>query len=311
MQCYKVFLAVAMVMVCHFSAFAATTTGQGSDSTKGCSVKQAKPISDSVRGCSPEQGQPISDSGRGLLPKQGRPNLDSGRGVPHNKLDLPISDSDKGPGLKQDSTTSDNYQVDVEVSDRSQDVLQAALLQAFEQVLVKVSGDPEVGSIEAVRSHLDEAQNYVERYEYFLDSKDPNHKKLILRMKFSSKSLRELLGKNDSVQDESSPGQVSLHIYGINDLNDFSAVIAYVRALNTVSNVEASTVDEDDVMLTVKTSSGLEALKKMIASDDGHHLQPVESKKKSSDNEEKMLTYRWSSVKEDTEVSADTEPTDE
>jgi len=306
MQCYKVFWVAAMVMVCHFSALAATTAGQGlplkesqptSDSTQGCSAKRSKSISDSVRGCSPKQSQPILDSGRGL-------------GHEHER-DLPTSDSSKEHGLQQDSAISDNYQVDVEVSDRSQEVLQAALLQAFEQVLVNVSGDPEVGSIEAVRSHLDEAQNYVERYEYFLDSKDPNHKKLILRVRFSSKSLRELLGKNDSVQEESSPGQISLHIYGINDLNDFSAVIAYVRALNTVSNVEASTVDEDDVMLTVKTSSSLEALKKMIANDGGHHLQPVELKKKLSDNEEKMLTYRWSSEMKNTDSTVHEESADE
>ena len=191
------------------------------------------------------------------------------------------------------TSVSDDYQVELQVQDRTQEVLQAALPQALEQVLVKISGDPQVTSIASVHDHLAEAQHYVERYEYLPDPEDATHQKLILQIKFSSKSVRELLHKTSSTQEAASPETISLHVYGVNDLNDFSEVVKYVRALNSVNNVEASTVDADDVILTVKSSAGLESLKKAIANTSDHRLQPMEVNKKSDDTEPELLTYRW------------------
>ena len=84
-----------------------------------------------------------------------------------------------------------------------------------------------------------------------------------------------------------------MHVYGVNDLNDFSEVVKYVRGLNSVSSVEASTVDADDVILTVKSSAGLEPLKNAIANASDHRLRPMEANKKSDDEELELLTYRW------------------
>ena len=191
------------------------------------------------------------------------------------------------------ATVSDDYQVELEVQDRTQEVLQAALPQALEQVLVKISGDPQVASDATVHDHLGEAKKYVERYEYLPDPEDATHQKLILQIKFSSKSVRELLHKTGSTQEAATPESISLHVYGVNDLNDFSEVVKYVRALNSVNSVEASTVDADDVILTVKSSAGLESLKKAIANTSDHRLQPMEANKNSEDTEPELLTYRW------------------
>lgn len=190
-------------------------------------------------------------------------------------------------------SVTDDYQIELVVQDRTQEVLQAALPQALELVLVKISGDPQVTSVAALHDQLVEAKKYVERYEYLPDPADPGHQKLILQVKFSSKSVRELLHKTGSTQEAASPETISVHVYGINDLNDFSEVVKYVRELNAVSSVEASTVDADDVILTVKSSAGLESLKTAIANASDHRLQPMESNNKSDDAEPELLTYRW------------------
>lgn len=191
------------------------------------------------------------------------------------------------------NTTTDDFQTDVIVKDRSNEVLKEALQLALEQVLVKASGDPEVAGQASVHDQLTDAQNFVDRYEYLQDPNDPNHQKLILHVKFSPKSVRELLGQKNAVQEVTSEDGWTLHIYGVQALNDFSDVVNYVRALSSVVSVEASTVDSDDVILTVKSTAGIEALKKAIAAANDHRLQPVEADKKSQDASSNVLTYRW------------------
>ncbi len=189
--------------------------------------------------------------------------------------------------------TTDDFQTDIIVKDRSNEVLQKALQLALEQVLVKASGDPEVAGQVTVHDQLGSAQNYVERYEYLQDPNDASHQKLILHVKFSPKSVREILGQKNSVQEGASDEGWTVHVYGIKGLNDFSDVVDYVRGLSSVVSVEASTVDSDDVILTVKSTAGIEALKKAITAANDHRLQPYESDKKSQDSSSAMLTYRW------------------
>lgn len=191
------------------------------------------------------------------------------------------------------NTTTDDFQTDIIVKDRSNEVLQKALQLALEQVLVKASGDPEVAGQATVHDQLGSAQNFVERYEYLQDPNDPSHQKLILHVKFSPKSVREILGQKNSVQEGASDEGWTVHVYGIKGLNDFSDVVDYVRGLSSVVSVEASTVDSDDVILTVKSTAGIEALKKAIAAANDHRLQSYESDKKSQDSSSAMLTYRW------------------
>ncbi len=191
------------------------------------------------------------------------------------------------------NVTLDDFQTDVVVKDRSNEVLKEALQLALQQVLVKASGDPEVAGQATVHDHLSSAQNYVERYEYLPDPNDPSHQKLILHVKFSPKSVRELLGQKNTPQEISSEDGWTIHVYGINGLNDFSDVVNYVRALSSVISVEASTVDSDDVILTVKSTAGIEALKKAIAAANDHRLQPFVADKKAQEVTPAMLTYRW------------------
>lgn len=194
------------------------------------------------------------------------------------------------------NTTTDDFQTDIIVKDRSNEVLQKALQLALEQVLVKASGDPEVAGQAAVHDQLGSAQNYVERYEYLQDPNDPSHQKLILHVKFSPKSVREILGQKNSAQEVVSDEGWTVHVYGIKGLNDFSDVVDYVRGLSSVVSVEASTVDSDDVILTVKSTAGIEALKKVIAAANDHRLQPYKSEKNAQDPSATLLTYRWVSA---------------
>lgn len=58
------------------------------------------------------------------------------------------------------------YRVTLPVADRSQEVLDAAFQQALGQVLVKVSGDSQIGSQPPVQQALKNPANYVQQFAY-------------------------------------------------------------------------------------------------------------------------------------------------
>lgn len=193
------------------------------------------------------------------------------------------------------SPEGDAYQVEIQVKDRSPLVLKGALQEAFTEILIRASGDSELVNEEKIHNYLSKAQDYVERYEYLPDPNDGTQQKLILRVTFSPKMVRALIA--DSVTDEvTSESGINLHVYGVNGLNDFSEVVNYVRALPSVTSVEASTVDADDVILTVQSTTGKAALEKMILQAADHRLTPITIDKTSAESEGNQLAYRWVSL---------------
>ncbi len=187
------------------------------------------------------------------------------------------------------------YQTQVNITDRSNQALQKALPEALEQVLVKVTDDPAIMSEEKVREHLVDVQKYVERYEYLPEIGEDGQEKLVLSVKFSSSSINQLLKKNIPPEPVVNSDPISLHIYGINGLNDFSEVVNYVRALPSVTSVEASTVDANDVILTVKINGGVEKLTQGIEEAKDHRLKSRMAESLSSGEKDEMLTYHWMS----------------
>lgn len=191
------------------------------------------------------------------------------------------------------ASATDDYQVELPVKDRSIGTMKESLAQALEQVLVKVSGDPEVANNESVQIYLTQASDFVERYEYRLNPDESQDQKFLLQLKFSPKAVRGLLRQNTVAEDAASPETVNLRIYGVRNASDFSEVVNYVRALNKVSHVEIDTVESDNLILSLKSSKGLVALKEAIAKKNDHRLAPIENNKNDSEENNAVLSYRW------------------
>lgn len=58
------------------------------------------------------------------------------------------------------------YQASVTVKDHSQRQLQSAASEALSQVLVRVTGNPDVGNTPEIRTALNRAQDYLQQYQY-------------------------------------------------------------------------------------------------------------------------------------------------
>ena len=91
----------------------------------------------------------------------------------------------------------DLYQASVPVADQSNYFRQLAITEALQQVLVKVSGNSAVASVDALRPRLEKAGGLVEQYSYVNESvqqADGEQKNnLYLKAKFDKKAVNKLL----------------------------------------------------------------------------------------------------------------------
>lgn len=84
------------------------------------------------------------------------------------------------------------YQANVPVASQSQDNWQNAMPSALTQVLVKVSGDPQVAQIDKIKNQLPQASALVQSYTYIKNQNGQNNN-LILQVQFDSRSINNML----------------------------------------------------------------------------------------------------------------------
>ncbi|RUO31519.1 hypothetical protein CWE12_00505 [Aliidiomarina sedimenti] len=96
-------------------------------------------------------------------------------------------------GTVQSNEITDLYESRLAVESQSRDERQDALRNAFEQVLVKVSGHQAVLEKDAVRSELARHTNYLVQYSYATEGRQ-----LLLRAQFDERRIEELLRRADA-----------------------------------------------------------------------------------------------------------------
>lgn len=87
----------------------------------------------------------------------------------------------------------DIYTADVLVADRSPQKLQKALPEALEQVLVKLSGNPSVTTLPAIKNILSKVNGYVESYSYDTTADNSGKEALAVHVVFDDKALKQVL----------------------------------------------------------------------------------------------------------------------
>lgn len=87
-------------------------------------------------------------------------------------------------------TVTDLYQVSVMVDDQTEGSRQQGLAQALQQVLIKVSGSPNVAAQPALQSTLAQPQRLLESFSY---RRDPVDDALLLQVRFASHLIDQLL----------------------------------------------------------------------------------------------------------------------
>lgn len=87
------------------------------------------------------------------------------------------------------------YQATVPVASRSQDDFYQALQQAYNQVLIKASGNLNVTALPNVKQNAKQLSDIVQWYNYFAAATDNGAPELLLKISFDPNSIRQILQK--------------------------------------------------------------------------------------------------------------------
>lgn len=177
------------------------------------------------------------------------------------------------------------YLGQVAVAGQTPDDWQRAVTPAFKQVLTRVSNNSKIDQNPLIREALAKAGNYVQSYNYV--SNDTG-KAMSIQIRFSQKAVDRLLQQlNPVTAEEVSPVPkvennpplvatpapqvahklevIQLQINGIHGLDDYAALLEYLRKLNTVAAVNTKQMNDDNVILSLDVKSTRDELMKEIA----------------------------------------------
>jgi len=202
------------------------------------------------------------------------------------------------------------YQGQVPVASYSPEDWQKALVPALQQVLVKVSGNPNIAQVAAVRKAMAKPSPMVQTFAYIDQADSTGKKALMLQVRFSPKAIDNLLQnapvtpaiKNTSIAASSAttpalmatqattPSSINMVISGVRGLQDYTALLDYVRHLEGVLEVNSKQTQGNRVLLVVKINSAMADLAKVIESGNKLVKEPMAG---TANPAALLLSYRW------------------
>jgi hypothetical protein len=188
------------------------------------------------------------------------------------------------------------YQGTVAVTSQSPNDLQQAMPQALTQVLVKLSGNPDIAQSGKIKNQLKQATNMVQSYSYLTtpDPTNPHQTNLMLQVQFYQQAVDQLLQQagatNVQTQGNNAAEQLTLHISNVGGLDDYANVLKYLRSLPAVNQVDASDINPNAVIVTLSVNGGIDALNKALAT--GTALQ-ADTTNNDATNGNNTVYLRW------------------
>ncbi len=210
------------------------------------------------------------------------------------------------------------YQGEAPVASYSPEDWQKAIAPALQQVLVKVSGNPNIAQVAAIRKAMSKASSMVQTFAYAHSMDGGGKEALMLRVRFSSKMVDALLqdanqsvvagetvpsspvpqadvGNTTAAVAAGSPVQdatlrtINMVVSGVSSLKDYATLLSYVRALRGVVDVSSKQAKGDRVLLVVTANSTMDDLAQVVANDNKLIRQSVENANAAA----LVLSYRW------------------
>lgn len=166
----------------------------------------------------------------------------------------------------------------VAVTDRSAPALQLALQSAFSEVMVKMSGNPNVMTLPAVQKASNNLTQWLQSYAYV---EQPNanpqaSSTLFLQVVFDDVGLQQLLDASTqkmALEKSSTPeSTVTMIISGVKSVADYVQVIHVLRAKNDVTHLSVNDVQGDQVSLQIKIAGSNAQFQQLLSADNNFKL---------------------------------------
>jgi hypothetical protein len=151
------------------------------------------------------------------------------------------------------------YEDQLPVKDSSALVREQTIPQILQQVLIKVSNNSNIATLESIKSKLINASSLVESYSYTTTNNDIQ---LLLTVKFDQKRIDQILNALEH-RNEQSVTTITM-VKGVKNLDDYNYVKHYFSSLNMVTNVEDITIGNDYIKLKITSKKGLVELTNAI-----------------------------------------------
>lgn len=204
-------------------------------------------------------------------------------------------------------TSAELYQVELPVASTSLADWQKALAPALQQVLVKISGNPQIINNPAIRGAMAKPDALVQSFNY-VSSNTAGQNSQLLRVRFSPQGIDNLLqsanqsltpatttaltpaaaGTQPPKPQTASVQLVNMQISGVNGLQDYTDVYNYLRHLDGVMDVDTTQMNGDQMAIVVKINTSADALAQQIAA--AGKLVPQTN---ASSSAQGSFNYRW------------------
>ena len=160
------------------------------------------------------------------------------------------------------------YEGQLNVNNSSVLVREQAMPQILQQVLVKVSGNQNIITIENLKEKVSNFNSLIESYGY-TENNDGTTNQLILTIRFDQVKINQILRvlANDSQQLVPDNNQIIIIIKGIKNFSDYNMVTQYFSSISPITDSEIIAIENNYVKLKITAKIKLLELVDVIKAD--------------------------------------------
>lgn len=187
----------------------------------------------------------------------------------------------------------------VAVMDESSTATQLGLQAAFADVLIKITGNPQIMTMPAAEAAANNVSQFVQSYAFSESQNNapPAKPGVFLNVVFDKDALTALQTKLMTPTQPTKPtpavaqtpqNNVQLAVAGIQDMDDFHLLIQTLRGIPGVLSVSTNNVSPNEVDLTVRVNGGEQTLATNLSGN--LSFKPLIS---AANNNPSKLFYLW------------------
>ena len=195
-----------------------------------------------------------------------------------------------GHGFCAQAAELNSYNASVALNNNTAANNPEILKQGLLQVLIQVSGNPELEKTPLVQQALKNPESYL--LKYTVQVVEPNQKfSLQTYAPNRVDALLKSVGVN-TAQTEATSETVNITVRGINTLDEYAAVQKYLENLTIVRNVKLTKLKGDSLLLAINSKSGRANLLNTLSQDNKLKLENT-NLSNLGQPETEPLQFRW------------------
>jgi hypothetical protein len=185
-------------------------------------------------------------------------------------------------------------QATVVVADQSATALQLGIQAAFSEVMIKMSGNPQIMHVPTVQTVATNLSDVVQSYSYVQPktTAPTGSAPLMLNVVFNQTALQELIGVvnklNQNTVTTNTNASVKLLITGIKNMNDYTLLMQTLHETAGISDISVDSVDPDRITLNVHLTADLASFENTLNND--HRFKSLMT---NTSGGEAQLFYLW------------------